>query len=93
MSILLGTWGVVTYHERCKVLLVLLSLDAEVLKVEVTVRVRLDRDNLETSHDGRLRAIPTQNHYHMKRLCSTHSRVGSMGTGGNQADIPMSLTA
>lgn len=51
---MLETSGAATYHERGEVILVLLSLGAEVLKVEVAIRMRLDRDNLETGHDGRL---------------------------------------
>lgn len=80
-----------TYHERCEVILVLLGLDAKVFKVEVAVRMRLDRDNLETGHDRGL-------HLALRILsCSTrsctHSRVGSMGADGDQADVPMSLAA
>ena len=68
----------------------LLSLGLEVHQVEIAIGVHFDRHDLETSHSCRLKALlGTVKCDHDKQ---THSRVGSVGTKRNQADVAMTLS-
>lgn len=43
-----------TYHECRELVLVLLSLRLQILKIEVAIRMRLHRNDLQAGHDCRL---------------------------------------
>lgn len=56
------------YHECSKVVLVLLSFRLEVDEIQTTIGERLDRNDLETGHDRRLKDVSIDGMDHFARL-------------------------
>ena len=69
----------------------LLGLGAQVFQVEVAIRMRLHRNNLETRHDRRL--FPNVSACDCTCRVDTYSRVRAVSADGDKTDIPVTLAA
>ena len=81
-----------SYHERSQIVLVLLGLDTQILEIEVTICVSLNRYDLQTSHNCRLWTKCKQLVWTIPVL-GTYCRVRAVSADRDQADIPVALSA